>query len=470
MSLLRRATEELLQRPRLGGGHALQLLASLGAGTGASPKRALEAALKALRETGAEELSHADAVQALESLARLRSAGPLDGEADGDVGAVAAVLSRRLHGEGHRLPHLLSSTRHSAVKRSLVLRHLAALWALPEAGSPQGVVAGLPLLRLVRWPKELPPGVSEETVAAAACFLARTGAWKPACGGFLLAQALRRDVEARASGGEGSRGSITPEAGALWLCAAAQAGVAIDAATDKPTRKLAEHGPEALLSAAEALAVEGAGAGSGVGLAEARALWALCALGKRAERGNVGDVLLDRLATADPAHFGGETWALLREVSATLAAGEASSAGDGAEAAEPSSAFASESWRAMLGQAATAEARRLGATGRLEQLRAALPPGARLVADGAAGGPYVVPVAVEMEEGSPGVALDLDAHQTPVNRALRRQQWPALLPQFRVADIGLSAWDRRGGADRADVVRRRLEGVADDQGEAGSED
>lgn len=75
-------------------------------------------------------------------------------------------------------------------------------------------------------------------------------------------------------------------------------------------------------------------------------------------------------------------------------------------------------------------------------------------------GPYYVTMLIK----SHGVAIDLDAHQSPVNRALRRRQWESLSgSEVRIAEISLSHWDRLKHDDRERIllIQRRIEGVDD---------
>merc|ERR1711959_275160 len=96
-------------------------------------------------------------------------------------------------------------------------------------GDEAGLSVWLRSMQSVRWPRELPPALSEEKFAAAACTLARFGAWVPTRCSFLLAQAMRRDHVAKKHG----RGGLQPAAAALWLHAIAMAGLGLDTATEK---------------------------------------------------------------------------------------------------------------------------------------------------------------------------------------------------------------------------------------------
>eukprot|EP00747_Dinoflagellata_sp_TGD_P215509 gnl/TRDRNA2_/TRDRNA2_88201_c0_seq2.p1 gnl/TRDRNA2_/TRDRNA2_88201_c0~~gnl/TRDRNA2_/TRDRNA2_88201_c0_seq2.p1 ORF type:complete len:150 (-),score=37.66 gnl/TRDRNA2_/TRDRNA2_88201_c0_seq2:87-536(-) len=79
------------------------------------------------------------------------------------------------------------------------------------------------------------------------------------------------------------------------------------------------------------------------------------------------------------------------------------------------------------------------------------------VTSGVVYGPYSVAAFV----GGHSVALDLDAHEGPVGRALRRQQWAAVAPDVRVAEISLAHWDACGGEGRQDLLRRRILNIED---------
>jgi len=294
-------------------------------------------------------------------------------------------------------------------------------------------------------------------VAKAGCLLARCGAWGPARCSWLLALALRRDRLGK---------TLTPAAGAFWLCAIAEAGETLETATDN-----GEYCSQQLLDCAEALGCSSPDVSSISSMG--RALWALQSLGLQGERG-LGEALLETLSGAEHACITPETWALLREVHGATPGPDVD-----AEAAEDTSGsqspFLSTSWQHGIAEAAASEARIFKASARGEQLKIALRSVASLSEEGAQDlisemedlaqlGPYVV-AALFRERG---VALDFDAHQSPTGRALRRQQWAAICPEVRVAEISLAIWDLDVDG-RTDLVRRRLEGIEDDV-EGGSDD
>lgn len=239
---------------------------------------------------------------------------------------------------------------------------------------------------------------------------------------------------------------MPPDAGALWLCAIAQGGHALD----NVTKKIACEEP--LLKCAESLALLEGGAGPDAAFSTnlARALWALCVLKKREER-DLGTSLLERLAELDPVLFSAESWALLREVSVTMSG------------AEGAGVFENSVWQQEITAAGVQEAKDLHVSGRTDELHAALD----LVAlpDDEVGdvdrnvdvGPYVLALRL----GKHSVAIDFDAHQTPANRALRRQQWAALLPDVRVAEVTLASWDSSDVRGRAELLSRRIRNIED---------
>ena len=186
--LLRSAAGELLERRPLRAPHAACLVALLGreVAPGVQVVRTapvLSAAAEALGGAQGGELPVQDAVAALEGLVRTRAAALSTAEEE-LVAEAARALARRLHGGSGAARAVAAASGHPR-DRGLALRLLAALWALPEAcgGGALASLAG------VRWPSGLPSGLSEETVAAAACALARSGAWAGARCGYLLAQA-----------------------------------------------------------------------------------------------------------------------------------------------------------------------------------------------------------------------------------------------------------------------------------------
>lgn len=509
--LRRRVAEELLKRRPLRARHAACLLASLGErpGEGTAPPTAavLAAAVEVLLGSRGQDLDVPDTVAALEGLARAGVPAQLSVALDM---AVASQALLGLLGGGAGLARLVVSDRRS----DLPIRALAALQVLPQAGAsaaPGALAAWPPSLRGVRWPRELVGRAREEDVAAAACYLARCDAWDASRCSWLLSQALRRDLVARHRTGDVSAAApaLPAAAAALWLCAVAQSGKKVDEVMNKIPCK------EPLLAALAALAAPPGAAKTDADAirsdvtAAARALWALCALGLQDEQ-SLGESFLARLAAADAESFSLEVWALLREVQVTLVGAEpapadggdaAADAAGGAEAAEVAEAageassaaaiFASDAWRHGLAAAHAVEKGLLAAgAGRAAAVRAALPAAAELVAaamaaeageeaaeaaaaglvveEDASLGPYSVVAVVR----SHGVALDLDVHQGPVSRTLRRQQWAALAPDLRVAELTLAAWDAagasRGSAGQAELLARRLMGIEDAGG--GTED
>eukprot|EP00929_Paragymnodinium_shiwhaense_P060041 TRINITY_DN30023_c2_g1_i1.p1 TRINITY_DN30023_c2_g1~~TRINITY_DN30023_c2_g1_i1.p1 ORF type:complete len:671 (-),score=190.74 TRINITY_DN30023_c2_g1_i1:124-2136(-) len=503
--LVRVAAGELLKRPlRLR--HAAVLLAALpGEGSQSLPSLPiLRAASEALQRSGSEELDYVSVVAALEGLARLRC-GKFDAKVDEMLPTVSAALIARLGaGAGSAVLARLAvgtgmdggATRD--VQRALAFRSLAALWSFPEAVGSQRFAALVSSLVGVRWPTHLPPGVSEEEVAAAACTFARCGAWSTARCGHLFTRALRRWRPP-----EGEKSAMPPAASALWLCAAAQSGIedlaeltrnegridiSIDAALD---------GVEALLDApAVGLSEETAAAAS---LNAARGLWALHAMEKAEERDGLAGKLADRIAQIGAKHLPFEAWCLLREVEALstggsaggddassgkeekgaaedAAEGDASTEDGGEESAAASSdeaaagPFGGDAWRQGFQRVADAEAALLksavGTTGklRLDELKLAVaqagvglenPLGG--VEDAVAIGPYQV--ALKIADHS--MAIDFDVYQSSASRTLRRRQWETLAGDLRVAEIGLAQWDRADKHEKIALVRRRIEGVED---------
>lgn len=245
-------------------------------------------------------------------------------------------------------------------------------------------------------------------------------------------------------------------------------GVPLEAATDKPEESFAAHAEDALLGGVEILV--GTAANATVDATDmARALWALCALGKTDARDGLGAALLDCLAKLDPSSLSSEARTLLVEARAAL--GSDSTEGGDDEAVEPP--FAAEDWQSTFSEISGAEKLRLEQSGRIEELREVLSIGEVVgetevadVSEHVMAGQYCATAMV----GSHTVLLDLDALQTPTNRALRRKQWAALLPDTRVAEISLADWDRNDGMDRRGLVRRRLLGVEDDNADDSDED
>ncbi|CAE8696880.1 unnamed protein product [Polarella glacialis] len=496
---------QLLEVRSLSPRHALVLMTALGRGgggsgtvlTGQQPAvpslavmRAAATALvdeqKALSSVGSVLPDALEVLAALEGLSRLRAWQPLEAYTDQLVSQVAASLLPFLGG-GPGLARLLASATPAPRPGARItsLRFLASFALLPEATGHLAASYWLSSLSFLRWSEH--PVVEEETMGKAAFTLARCGAWNGGRAGFLLAQVLRRDLEARADV-EGTS-NLTPAAGSWWLAAIAQSGLPLNGATDKPDGKFAEHTEEALLSCAEALALaDGKQSGTASTAAAARALWAVCAMGKASERGNIAAALLSRIAASEPTTFSAETWALLREVKQTMGAeeggGEVAEGGQDGEGAEAQGPFSTEAWRKGIASAAEAENGLFKASSRAAELRAALTDAlaaemaetAAIEAgedaaedEGAEGssettefeadfaaGPYTLALHVP----SRGVAIDLDANVSSVNRALRRQQWSALLPDLRVAEITLAQWDKLGGRERAQLVREALKGAS----------
>jgi hypothetical protein len=224
---------------------------------------------------------------------------------------------------------------------------------------------------------------------------------------------------------------------------------------------------QAVLGGIEALvSVQPDNATPGELAAAARALWALHTLGKASERENLGEKLLSMLAAADASLFPAEAWALLREVQVMVSPAASGEEQEGEQIEHP---FRLEAWESCLAMAAQREAHRLEASTRMAQLRAMMPANGDTLGDNSIGevtenvpcGPFTLAVQV----GSHGVALDFDAHESYVNRALRRQQWATHAPDLRVEEVSLATFDKQSGLHRTDLLRRRILGLPDDDGE-----
>lgn len=464
-ALRRQVAEELLQRAPLRVRHAVCLLAALEKGIRESETplipvgKALSACAQALAAESSERLTSDDAVASLVSLAFLRSSH-LEPSADELTASLTVHFLSRLGG-GRTLTRLLLQGGHH--NRDLAQRALAALWTLPEALSHSDVafwtasLQGVPRRRHWFPGQSLATWVDEATVAAAACTLARCGAWQSARCDDLLQQALQR-------------GNLPPEAGALWLCAVTQAGVEMQSAA--PHVDCSEQ----LLPCVQAIATEEQPCPAAL----TRALWSLCVLGQ-AEADGIGEALLARLAEADASQFTAETWAMLREVQVVLGHLEKSKSGDEAEGSEASAgealgSFGEEVWRQCLTKAGQLEAKHLAASRRTDDLKAALAlveaqtevneseedeGNSKAFSDIELDSCLYGPFAVSFRVGSHGMALDFDVHQTPMNRALRRQQWVKLAPDVRVAEITAAQWDGLDAGGRAALVRRRVLDIPD---------
>mmetsp|Transcript_11463 Transcript_11463/g.30096 ORF Transcript_11463/g.30096 Transcript_11463/m.30096 type:complete len:656 (-) Transcript_11463:37-2004(-) len=444
-ALLGKAVAELLSKKSAQVRHITPMLALLGKsysnGKAIVPMWAVlrlsRDVLSASKET---DMVLEELVAAFEGLVRARET-IAEHDLDMMIGEVAVGLARFLRG-GHGLKcHLLHA--RTLQERGLAIRALATLWGLPEVAGCGRIPAALASLPGIRWPGGLPPHLDEATVAAAGCALARSGAWAAGRGGFLLAQALHRQ-------------NLEPEAAALWLCAVGQSGLALDKATDKPGKALAGTAEELLVGGVEALVNSPGAGGKRRSLVLARALWGLCALKKTDKR----DELLACLADIDAARYPDEVWALLLEVRQAMSTEESHV-----------EAFAAEAWQQGLQDAAAAQAVALSASGRLEELQAVVQALGTAVAPEGDGEdvqvgdlelvPVLGPYSAALRLGGPGLVLDLDAHESPVNRALRRQQWATLAPEVRVAEIPLSTWDALDRTARVALVRRRILGIED---------
>jgi len=293
------------------------------------------------------------------------------------------------------------------------------------------------------WTRGLEPGVSEGQVAAAACVVARCGTWLPANCGHLLKMAIRRN-------------SLSPDAGALWLCAVGQSGLQPSNATGIPDSELAGTAEEVLLGSVGSLA-DDESSNDYDSLSAARAVWGLCAMDKTDAADGLAKRILKRLKAEDSSAFVAETWALLREVDQTLAS---EGDGDGDDSGPD--------WKEGITKAGDEEVA-LSRPGRLAELKQALTKTGEEVTDmeeGLAIGPYSVLLRV----GSHSVALDFDAHESPVNRALRRKQWATLSPDLRVAEITAGSWDGLTDRARAALFRRRLLDEEDPVADEGDDD
>mmetsp|Transcript_57830 Transcript_57830/g.161410 ORF Transcript_57830/g.161410 Transcript_57830/m.161410 type:complete len:691 (+) Transcript_57830:59-2131(+) len=455
--LVRLAAAELQRRPSLRPRHAAVLLAAVGrSGSHALPKvPMLRVAEESFANAGrGERLECEELVLALEGLARLRCA-PLDHAVEEMLAAVAVALAARLAGDsaGAAMGRMLVGpgpgiTAHE--QRALAIRLLAALWTLPEATSH--AVAWFASLRGYRFLKELPPSLNDEMVASAACTLARCGVWEAANCGLLLSWAIKRHNLALK--GANADPTLSPAACASWLCAVAQAGVGLE----DGTRNVAYS--DALISGAQALLTDD----TALITSSARALWALHAMDKIGEGDGLGQKLWDFIAAATPSSLSAEAWALLREVRASDAANSGADGEEAREAEGEDAAFGSASWKDGFEHAAALENLHYARVGRAKELRMALERASAFleepigdVQEGHIVGPYHVAALV----GSHGVAIDFDVVQSPVNRALRRQQWSSLAPDVRVAEVTLAQWDALCDTQRAALVQRRVEGVDD---------
>jgi len=476
-ALRRQVAEELLQRVPLRVRHSMSLLAALETGMREGEKplipigKALASCGQALSAESSERLTSDDAVASLVSLAFLRGSH-LEPSADELSASLAVHFLARLGGGRTLCRLLLQGSYHN---RHLAQRALAALWTLPEALSRSDVAFWTSSLKSIKRPPEWLirqkyATLDEATVASAACTLARCGAWQSARCDHLLHQALMQ-------------GSPTPGAGALWLCAIAQAGVELESAA------LHLDCSEHLLPCAQAIASEDQPCHIALG----RTLWSLSALGQSEAEG-IGEVLLKRLAEADASQFTAETWAMLREVQVLLgrseAVGDDEDAGDDAQAGDALGPFGDELWKQCLTKAGELEAKHFVASRRFDDLKAALAVAeaeaskaavsteegeadkseSKTFSDIELQGCSYGPFGVSFRVGSHGMALDFDVHQTPMSRALRRQLWTKLAPDVRVAEITLAQWDGLDADGRAALVNRRVLDIPDPVEEEEEED
>merc|ERR1711971_1000268 len=124
-----------------------------------------------------------------------------------------------------------------------------------------------------------------------------------------------------------------------------------------------------------------------------------------------------------------EALALLREVHAATDGCEPGSDADGSESA--GAGFGSQQWMAKFKKIADYEDSAVLSSQLGQHFSKAMMAAAPLleeplgsVEEGHSAGPYQLAAFLTDR----GVAIDLDAYQSPMNRALRRQQWAALAP------------------------------------------
>lgn len=486
--LLREATGQVLQPGRrLHPRHACRLLESAGRAAGCGRLKSamggslpvLRAAQQAFSNGGRQELSTLDAVAALDGLARLR-AEPYDADEDAMLSDAALAVAAHLRGAKLATSVLGYSGKYSEV------RALSSLTGLPEVMSHTGVTKWLATMAGIEWPKSVAdthartqhdgtstaswpyypmvftarsPAVHEVSLAQAACTLARCGNWTAARCDVMLEYVLRRHgVGTGTEEGECTVLPLPPRAAALWMCAAAQAGVPMDSAARYT------GATDIMLDSISEL-VNGADASPpGTPLDMARSLWALHAMDKQDERDGLGAKLLDALASADSSQFSAEAWALLMEVGTSLGKIADSEAEDQVETTDDASPFDLPEWASGLKAARAAEWRRHKAAVDLGAMRAEIEQAAVDI-EGFTGdieydahvGPY--PVAARIS--SLGLFLDFDVHASFVSRALRRKQWPALAPDLRPAELALPHWLQNSGRCRTSLLSRRLKGEED---------
>eukprot|EP00928_Gymnodinium_smaydae_P072403 TRINITY_DN55772_c0_g1_i1.p1 TRINITY_DN55772_c0_g1~~TRINITY_DN55772_c0_g1_i1.p1 ORF type:complete len:701 (-),score=123.10 TRINITY_DN55772_c0_g1_i1:57-2159(-) len=451
--LLRQAVVELLKRTPLQPRPVLALLGVLGTDVSAPPVPVLRAADAALKIAKHRELLVGDITIALEGLSRLRE-GVLDEAVEELLPSVAAAVVSRLCGGGGggaimRNVVGFEPGMSPEAQETSAIRLLASLHSLYDVVGDRRIAGWLAASSGNKWPTRLYEDISEDMTAAAACSLARCGAWSSARCDKLLFYVLQRNGAAE------DTFPLPASAGAKWLCAIAQAGVGLDEASK------ADNVEAALLASIATLAPEGSGPAACDDFMEvtavARSLWALHALGKAEGDDSLAGRLRLRLAETDPKTFSAEALLLLSEVLAS---------GDDVKG----EAFGGEKWEALFAAADAREARHFETSGRLDELRAALAKAGEGLEEPLAEIEEMVsvgPYKVSLRVGSLGVLVDFDAHGSPVSRVLRRRQWEALAPEQRVAEITLAQWDAHGtrvdpGA-RAALLQRRLLGVEDPQ-------
>lgn len=382
----------------------------------------------------------------LEGLAKIRRE-PLEEEVDRLVCEVSMELVELVGGAG--LARLVSGAGRAARdERAVALRVLAALWFLPEAlGRGETARWFADELQYLRWPRYVPDEAAtdelskQEVTAAAAAVMARCGAWKSA----RLSQPFQQVLAAHLHEDEDTKEVLSQSAAALWLCAWAQSGLPMAELESKDDGFFRQKGADA----EKALLETATSAAEVSGIDAVRVLWALHALGKGAD----GAELLSSLSQLDSALFSAEAWALLREVQASI--GGAAGADEAAD--EGTDPWSSEEWRTGLERASRIESAGLALTGRLPKLRNLVAKSlnnegeeAPVIEENAAAGPYHL----ALQLPSIGVGFDLDVHQSPVNRALRRQQWAQLLPDVRIAELSARSLDKPHEA--AEEVRKHL--------------